>query len=511
MPLFCTLANQFTTTTTPDPDIFENKGYPLMFETKNKHMFFVDPGEDLNDEDKRIVHKFYGAPLSVIHSSITYNGTNYSLAPMLPSNLGFITPSSCTNRYKYNYNVSFGQSFNVISRIVVSDHKINANFCSVILPNETTLSLGRSTSSITPKHGESFDVVSSLSVSNHKITPTYTTVNLPESYLYASSYHQFITSSHGLIYAKKGAYLFTKNEEKNIKLLIGDNIDITVGSEYNPPGILSIGNTGSSITISANNDHIAEHGATSNNETDPVLIMTNNGFNGDEETDMWQLVGGGATTITGKNRIITISSVNDHSVSHDTQFSGKTLQLTKNGSSGTSLLNMFTFNAGNGIDISISGKTVTFNNTKPNTDENVRSFVTDNNKFYISGKTSNQTNLVSTENISNKAFVDSGVIYSNNERTLTVTSAGVVEAGRYIDFHLENFATNDSKDYCCRLQDDSSSSRVVKLPNNGGTLPVSNEHSKNSANKIVTDIRVVTALPSDAGSYPNTLFLVTGG
>lgn len=145
MPLFCTLSSAYTGTTTPSSTSFENRGYPLMFETSKKHMFFVDPGDN---KSTKTVHKFYGAPLSI---NPTVSGSV----------------------------LSHGDSFVAVSNISVNDHNITQHLNVLNLPNETNLSLGRSTTSVSPSHGGSFTTISSVSVSNHQITPTYCTVNLP--------------------------------------------------------------------------------------------------------------------------------------------------------------------------------------------------------------------------------------------------------------------------------------------------------------------------------------------
>lgn len=475
MPLFCTLANQFATTTTPEPTLFENKGYPLMFETKQRHMFFVDPGEDLNDEGKRIVHKFYGAPLSVLHAAITNNGTNYGLSNMRQTDLGFIEPASSLNRFKYHYNVSFGQSFNVISKITVNDHKINPIFCAVTLPNETQLSLGRSTSSITAKHGESFEVVSSLSVSNHNITPTYTTVNIPESYLYTSA---FITisaigsSSNILLRKHAGANIKLMNETNFITLKSGNNINIISGSEYNDK-LVSIGNeVGNTITISATNTHSVEHGAemvtASASTSGKTINLTNTYSTGDGALKLFSIIPGNNVYMefSDNNRDITINSFNTHVVTHvftaSADSSNKFVSMHLSNAGTNPNYSPLNIKGGTGINVTGSGDTFTITNSSTNTDTKLSTISNTITSYLIGKSTKPSTSSIDTSTgyTNPSVFMKSGILYSDNSRTI-----------------------------------------------------VSKVHNSNPAanNLIVHDIRVVTALPSNASQYPNTLFLVTGG
>lgn len=474
MPLFCTLANQFATTTTPEPTLFENKGYPLMFETKQKHMFFVDPGEDLNDEGKRIVHKFYGAPLSVLHAAITYNGgTNYGLSIMRATNLGFIEPASSLNRYKYHYNVSFGQSFNVISKITVNDHKINPIFCAVTLPNETQLSLGRSTSLITAKHGESFEVVSSLSVSNHNITPTYTTVNIPESYLYTSTFTTSYVIDNILFKNYAGANIKLMNETKFITLKSGDNISIISGSEYNDEYFVRFGNeVGNTVTISATNTHSVEHGAemvtASASTSGKTINLTNTYSTGYGALKLFSIIPGNNVYMefSDNNRDITINSYNTHVVTHvftaSADSSNKFVSMHLSNAGTNPNYSPLNIKGGTGINVTGSGDTFTITNSSTNTDTKLSTISNTITSYLIGKSTKPSTSSIDTSTgyTNPSVFMNSGILYSDNSRTI-----------------------------------------------------VSKVHDSNPAanNLIVHDIRVVTALPSNASQYPNTLFLVTGG
>lgn len=500
MPLFCTLASAYTGENTPTPTTFENRGYPLMFETSKKHMFFVDPGDN---KSTKTVHKFYGAPLSVVHSYWSVrNRMELFTNEFYEEPFGYL-PGSMRNDIA-TATLEHESEFSVISEIKVNDHAINAKYATLKLPRETTLSLGSTPSStVSPSHGGNFSVINSIKVSNHKITPQYKTVwlpnetklsigtasllnyisakhgesftvigdldvsnhtitpinsviNLPESYLYATckasmKYNSILHKFYWVVY---GAYINMKNESKNVLLQQGNNISITCGTEYNTESNnILIGNeVGNTITISATNTHSANHTFSASASSNVGTITLNNtDSSGDNSTSF---------TITGTNGINVTASSTNINISSPYNASVKTQKT--------------------------------------------------NSTTYLSGKLTT-SDEIGWEYVNDRVYMKNGVLYSKDERTLTVTSAGVVEVGKYIDFHSANFGTNDSQDYCCRLQDDSTSARIIKLPNNAGTLPVSNHHTSNSANILVTDIRVVTSLPSNAASYPNTLFLVTGG
>ena len=78
---------------------------------------------------------------------------------------------------------------------------------------------------------------------------------------------------------------------------------------------------------------------------------------------------------------------------------------------------------------------------------------------------------------------------------------GVMEVGKYIDFHN---ASNDGLDYSCRLQVQGNNSNTVYLPTAGGTLALTSE-LPNISGKLdkVTDGGIPNGSISGGGSYPS--------
>lgn len=78
----------------------------------------------------------------------------------------------------------------------------------------------------------------------------------------------------------------------------------------------------------------------------------------------------------------------------------------------------------------------------------------------------------------NNVHATSMTVGSNKDKVLSVgRSNGVVEAGRYIDFHSGNYGTNDTEDYTARLDAGSASTaRILTLPTTSGTLALTKDY-----------------------------------
>lgn len=491
MPLFCTLKNQYAGTNTPSADRFVNRGYPLMFEKDNKHMFYLDP-----EDETKTVQKFYGAPLTIQHNGTTYDGTKYSLAPMIAANgINYVGAGCCASSLFYNYNVDFGQSFNVISKIHVSDHLINAEFCGITLPRETQLStFSTTTVFVEPlKHEGTISFVTGITVSNHMITTQKQRIKLP-----SETPITIKTTPVADDYPSNGDFF---RIIYNVTKSSTNSHEITQQYHYVNLPEYHLGLLDSSQNV------ISETG----NDTDgnsPYLRFWEKCHTDDGSDVTIDKIKFNDCKWARSSNILSITP--KHNASHTLSTTSNTAQgnirLSGAGCSGNVILK-----GSGGVTVRSNGSTITIN-APTNTDYRVYTNSTDST-VYLSGKT---TTLQHTgqEYINDKVYMSNGVLYSNNERVISVNeSDGVVEVGKYLDFHTAGHFGNNTngEDYAARLQDLTESKRDITLPANGGTLPVSNEHSSNSAGKLVTDIRIVTSLPSDASSYPTTLFLVTGG
>lgn len=403
MPLFCTLANQYAGTNTPTANKFENRGYPLMFEGKNKHMFFLDP-----EDTTKTVQKFYGAPLSVYHEAEIYNPN--TIPSSYYQDLGADIDPLTSVRYEVGAGtVGFGSSFRAITRLEVNDHQIRVQTNRIAIPYETRLTLGSSTpTKNTLSHGGDFQVITGLNLDNHKITPNYNQFTLPnETTLSLKG-----SSSTGVTQRTVTVHRITS--------VSGHTINTT-------STVFTIPSTSHSFSITKGSD-VADTKITLSNTKGSNTVDTS--FN---------LRYGANISISYNSNVIAISATNTHSVNHTFSATANSnvgkITLNKANSSGTTGTT-FTISSGTGISITGSGTNLTITNSSTNTDTKCTS---EANHYTPSG-TAHNGNLV---------------------RGITYDSKG----------HITNIVRTTS----------------------------------------VNDIRVVTALPSDAGSYPNTLFLVTGG
>lgn len=407
MPLFCTLKNEYIGTNTPPADRFENRGYPLMFEGKNKHMFFLDP-----EDTTKTVQKFYGAPLSVAHGALCYN-------PSLPSGQQYYNNDTGNaidifgpiKRFEVGEPtlITFGGSFRMFKKLEVNDHKIDVVSTQVQVQEETQLSVDIGNVVNNPlSHGGKFQVITGLNVQHHKITPNYNQFTLPnETTLSLEG-----SSSTGITQRTVTVHRITS--------VSGHTINTT-------STVFTIPSTSHSFSITKGSD-VADTKITLSNTKGSNTVDTS--FN---------LRYGENISISYNSNVIAISATNTHSVNHTFSATADSnvgkITLNKANSSGTTGTS-FTISSGTGISITGSETNLTITNSSTNTDTKCTS---EANHYTPSG-TEHNGNLV---------------------RGITYDSKG----------HITNIVRTTS----------------------------------------VNDIRVVTALPSDAGSYPNTLFLVTGG
>ena len=76
-------------------------------------------------------------------------------------------------------------------------------------------------------------------------------------------------------------------------------------------------------------------------------------------------------------------------------------------------------------------------------------------------------------------------------------SSGVMEAGKYIDFHNSSTSTND---YDCRLYCNSSAQNKVQLPTSTGTLALTSQIPTNTS-QLTNDSEFLTSIPDLSGIY----------
>lgn len=299
-------------------------------------------------------------------------------------------------------------------------------------------------------------------------------------------------------------------------------------------GATTISASSNTVTINSTNTHTVTHGAkitdVAHNNTILGLTLTYNGPEGDEDTNLWLLRGTGATTVASSGNLITISSTDTHKVTHggsiDAGVDGTTatLQLTKNGSSGTSTTNLWTLTGLGATTVSsdIDNMFVYISST----DQNVKTSSIAN-KVYLSGKTTSNTST-GNEYVNSSVYMSNGSLYSKHfYATSPNTSSWGTSVAAALDIKgndsgsqtpifrvTSNTYGNCQLEYCesARIMRLYRNGKYTEFPNwnNDGKIPMSTIHDTNAVNTLINDIRVVSALPSNAASYPNTLFLVTG-
>lgn len=309
------------------------------------------------------------------------------------------------------------------------------------------------------------------------------------------------------------------------------------------PNLLTVVGSGATEVGAPHPDYLvidtkSYHGATHNASIDttttnsPILQLTHNGFYGNTTASLWTLKGSGATTVSASSNTVTIKSTdtNTHKVTHggsiDAGVDGTTatLQLTQNGSSGTSTTNLWTLTGLGATTVSsdIDNMFVYISST----DQKVKT-ISSTSTVYLSGKTVN-TSSIGNEYVNSSVYMNNGSLYSKHfyATTPNVSSWGTSVAAA-LDIKgndsgsqtpifrvTSNTYGNCQLEYCEKWG-------IMRLYRNGkytefpnwnidGKIPMSTTHNTNTVNTLVHDIRVVSALPSNAASYPNTLFLVTG-
>lgn len=480
MPLFCTLATQYAGTNTPPANKFENRGYPLMFERKNKHMFFLDP-----EDTTKTVQKFYGAPLSVAHGALCCNPSLPSAQQYYNSDTGdaidIFGPNKSFEVDEPTSKITFGGTFRMFKKIVVNDHKIDVVSTRVQVQNETQLSvaLGNVTNN-TLSHGGNFQVITGLNVQDHNITPNYNQFTLPTETpvtitdVHAADDYPDNGGNFRIVYnirklLSDGSHVIRKyyNDvylpEFDLKLLNSSGNNVNYSSNpllyYIGEPTLEFGFTSNGIwssikkikfvgahyyankdylSIDVNTDvyHAAEHAGaiynvTSNSVSTKQVRLANGDFYGAKETKLFSIYVDSSMSVsyTGTNDL---SFTAKHGSTHEAALSGTTMQITKNGISGTSTTNLWTIKSGTGINVSGSGTELTISNTSLN------------------------------------SHYSHGITVTSGKSKITDSSSDIA--------NLVTWQTGTA--------------------NNVGP---------------VYDIKVVSALPSDAGLHPNTLYLVTGG
>lgn len=442
MPLFCTLASAYTGENTPSSTTFENRGYPLMFETSKKHMFFVDPGDN---KSTKTVHKFYGAPLSLKNSF----------------------PSSAIN-------LGFGGLFASLNTLNVSDHEIKQIWNYYQLPNETQLSLGRSTTSVSPSHGDSFTTISSVSVSNHKITPTYCTVNLPaETPLTIASNN--VTDD----YPDNGGsfqimYSITKNSSHSFTWHYND--------VFLPEFDLKLLN-------SAGNE--IKYGPASYFDDEPTLEF---GYMQDSIWSSIKKIKFRGAQYCKTSSELEINIVQKHSANHVFSASvpstnnGK-ITLSSADSAGVNSTSFYLY-GGNGIKVSKIGSNLLSisHDIMVGTD-------------YCSGGSF-------TDYTSNK---DSFLSFATGEATLNFGNYELIFRGSILQKgNPSNKFIIDTSHYNHGIDIYNGEAFITNDPSDSVNLVTWQNGSANGVGPVY-DIKVVSSLPSDAASHPHTLYLVTGG
>ena len=299
-------------------------------------------------------------------------------------------------------------------------------------------------------------------------------------------------------------------------------------------GATTVSASSNTVTINSTdtNTHTVSHGASINTSTanSPILQLTHNGSRGNFTTRLWTLKGSGATTVSASSNTVTINSTdtNTHTATHGASIDTTTanspiLQLTHNGSSGNSTTNLWTLKGSGSTTVSTSSNTVTISST----DTSVLTSPT-TSTVYLSGKSRGDINTGGQEYINSSVYMNNGSLYSKHFYATTPnTSSWGTSVAAALDIKgndsgsqtpifrvTSNTYGNCQLEYCEKWG-------IMRLYRNGkytefpnwnidGKIPMSTIHNQNAVNTLINDIRVVSALPSNASSYSNTLFLVTG-
>ena len=498
MPLFCTLKATYTGTNVPPIEKFSNNGYPLLFEPVNKHLFYANP-------DDNTVNKFYCAPLSKELARTTTGET---------------------------IDVSVGGSFDVQDSTSVSDHVIMDNKKTVKINKETSVtSTGSLSANQSLTWGSTVNIPISIKnegTNGHELSLRTGKLTMP-----ANPNTDNHKATHNFIIKELSNHSSEVKVEEIVLTNTGSNSD---GSANNARFLIESGNNvnitksnDNQIKISADDTHAATHGGSIDTITggSAILQLTNNGSDGTKTTNLWTLQGAGVTTISAFRNNVVISSIDSHVATHGASIDTATanspiLQLTKNGSSGNDITNLWTLKGSGSTTVSASSNTVTISST----DASVRTVSTPN-KVYLSGKTTSN-NSTGNEYVNSSVYMNNGSLYSkhfyattpNTGNWGTSVAAALDIKGNDSGSQTPIFRVTSNTYGNCQLEY-CEKFGVMRLYRNGkytefpnwnidGKIPISTTHNQNAVNTLVHDIRVVSALPSNAASYPNTLFLVTG-
>ncbi len=407
MPLFCTLKNQYAGTNTPSADRFVNRGYPLMFEKDNKHMFYLDP-----EDATKTVQKFYGAPLSVTHEAEIYDPN------VVPStryeDLGNdISPLSPDIKYEVGAGtVGFGSSFRTITKLEVNDHQIRVQTNRIQIPYETQLSLG--TQELIPiktlNHKDKFNIITGLTVKSHKITPTYTQCILPtETTLTVTS------SAISNDYPSNGGLFRIMH---SINAVSNHTFNCNYAYVYLPSFDLKLLNRyGTEINYSNNMVCYAE---------EPTLDFGYLQKSSTSSTGTWRSIKkikfiGAIYCVSSNCLSIDVNTVQNHAANHTFSVSNGNVTLNNTDNYGESS-SSFNIAAGNGISITGSGTTLTITNSKPDVNHNTDTKCTSAANHYTPSGTAHNGNLVKGITYDSKGHI------TNVVRTTSVDDICVVSA-----------------------------------------------------------------------------------
>ena len=561
MPLFCTLKSTYTGTKVPPIEKFENNGYPLLFEPVNKHLFYANP-------DDNTVNKFYCAPLSKANgrrggktidvsdggSFVVQISTSVS-DHVIADNLATIeinkeTSVTSTGSLSANQSLTWGSTVNIpisIKNEGTNGHALSLNTGTLTMPANPNTDNHRAThnfiisTKVDPYAGKLYAInlsnTGSIGDGSEK-TSSFTII--PGNNITLSNTNNSITiSATNTHKVTHGASIDTTTANSPILQLTNNGSsgnDTTNLWTLKGSGSTTVSASSNTITINSTdtNTHTATHGGKitdiSHNNTILGLTLTYNGPEGNEDTNLWSLRGIGATTVTSSGNLITINSTDTHKVTHggsiDAGVDGTTatLQLTKNGSSGTSTTDLWTLKGSGATTVSsdIDNMFVYISST----DQNVKT-ISNTGTVYLSGKLTHNTST-GNEYVNSSVYMNNGSLYSKHFYATTPnTSSWGTSVAAALDIKgndsgsqtpifrvTSNTYGNCQLEYCEKFG-------IMRLYRNGkytefpnwnidGKIPMSTIHDQNKVNTLINDIRVVSALPSNAASYPNTLFLVTG-
>lgn len=513
MPLFCTLKNQYAGTNTPPADRFVDRGYPLMFEGKNKHMFFLDP-----EDTTKTVQKFYGAPLDVAHGALCYNNS-------LPSGQQYYNDDTGNDidifgpikRFEVAEptSIMFGGSFRMFKKLEVNDHKINVVTTQVRVQEETQLSINAFSFTTVHtdqlKHEDNISLLNDISVSNHKITKHLRQIKLP------SETPVTITDRRvGDDYPSNGGSFQIVHDIRKESANGSHEISNLINDVYLPEYHLNL--------LDSSQNVINETGST-NLGSDPYLAFWEKDNSGDGTNLTINKIKFNDCTWTRSSNIISIKPTHNalHTLTTTSNSFQGNIQLSGTGCSGNIILT-----GSAGVTVRSTGSSIIIS-APQNTDTNL-STISTNNTTYLVGKSaqpSTSTNT-STGYGNPDVYMNSGNLYAKHFYATTPNAgvwnqdmaAAIEITGNDSGSQTPIFRVKTPTGKKCQLEfcEKFDTMRLYKsgsyaeFPDSGinGKIPISTAHSSNDSSKLVKDIRVVTALPSDAGSYPNTLFLVTG-